>query len=143
MVDTHMYQPCVVISRPLTQQHHSSNSRKKRRNLPRKPTKFPEPTQNTMSCYQYLHEMTTAKKKEKTKEKGKEKKEKSISTSTTTYNSYTTPQQSAYCCPKLVCVDCDKKLSLMGVCCGKNEEYQMVTKFYCHVCIIECFERPK
>ncbi|KAG9298319.1 hypothetical protein G9A89_002807 [Geosiphon pyriformis] len=31
----------------------------------------------------------------------------------------------------------------MGTCCSNNEEYQIVTKFYCYVCIIECFGRLK
>ncbi|KAG9305329.1 hypothetical protein G9A89_007824 [Geosiphon pyriformis] len=74
--------------------------------------------------------------------KGKEKEEETTQT-TTTYNTYTIPQQSTYRQPKLICVDCGKKLSSMGACCGDNEEYSMATKFYCHPCIFECFERPK
>ncbi|KAG9288420.1 hypothetical protein G9A89_015626 [Geosiphon pyriformis] len=31
----------------------------------------------------------------------------------------------------------------MGTCCGNNEEYQMATKFYYHLCVIERFRRPK
>ncbi|KAG9294585.1 hypothetical protein G9A89_008064 [Geosiphon pyriformis] len=31
----------------------------------------------------------------------------------------------------------------MGVCCSDDEKYQMATKFYCHVCIIKHFGRPK
>ncbi|KAG9299790.1 hypothetical protein G9A89_013150 [Geosiphon pyriformis] len=81
--------------------------------------------------------------KEKTKKKGKGKEERLISTSTTTYNSYTTPQQSVYCHPKLVCVDCGKKLSSIGTCCDNNEEYTLATKFYCCLCVLERFRKPK
>ncbi|KAG9284022.1 hypothetical protein G9A89_022796 [Geosiphon pyriformis] len=54
----------------------------------------------------------------------KEKKKETIFTSST-YNpyTYTLSQPSNYCQPKLECVNCDKKLSLMGACCGDNEEY--------------------
>ncbi|KAG9303251.1 hypothetical protein G9A89_013577 [Geosiphon pyriformis] len=31
----------------------------------------------------------------------------------------------------------------MDVCCGNNEKYSTATKFYCHPCVIECFEQPK
>ncbi|KAG9293956.1 hypothetical protein G9A89_019294 [Geosiphon pyriformis] len=122
-----------------------------------------------MSCCQYLCEMTTAKEsreknlpgmptktgkptmiqknqlgnKKKRQKKGKRKEERLISTSTTTYNSYTTPQQSVYCHPKLVCVNCDKKLSSMGAYCSDNKEYTLATKFYCYPCVLERFGRPK
>ncbi|KAG9288236.1 hypothetical protein G9A89_021267 [Geosiphon pyriformis] len=43
----------------------------------------------------------------------------------------------------LICINCGKKLSSIGACCGNNEEYQMVTKFYYHTCIIEHFGQPK
>ncbi|KAG9294958.1 hypothetical protein G9A89_017752 [Geosiphon pyriformis] len=82
-----------------------------------------------------------AAKNKKRKKNGK--KEKPTTDSNSTYNSYTTPHQSTYHCPKLVCVDCGKKLSSMSACCDDNEEYTSATKFYCHSCIIECFERPK
>ncbi|KAG9292070.1 hypothetical protein G9A89_017970 [Geosiphon pyriformis] len=55
---------------------------------------------------------------------------------------YTIPQ-SSYCYPKLICVDCGKKLLSMSTCCGNNEEYSTVTKFYYRVYIIECFGHPK
>ncbi|KAG9303541.1 hypothetical protein G9A89_018437 [Geosiphon pyriformis] len=56
-----------------------------------------------------------------------------------TYILYTYGQQqsSTYCRPKLICIDCNKKLLSMGTCCDDNEEYQMATKFYCHACLIE------
>ncbi|KAG9303549.1 hypothetical protein G9A89_018445 [Geosiphon pyriformis] len=58
------------------------------------------------------------------KGKGKEKKE-GIPPTTTIYNFYThyTPQQSNYQWPRLVCIDCGKKLSSIGTCCGDDEEY--------------------
>ncbi|KAG9291489.1 hypothetical protein G9A89_021908 [Geosiphon pyriformis] len=31
----------------------------------------------------------------------------------------------------------------MGACCGNDKEYQTTTKFYCHTCLVEHFERPK
>ncbi|KAG9292604.1 hypothetical protein G9A89_006976 [Geosiphon pyriformis] len=37
----------------------------------------------------------------------------------------------------------DKKLLSIGTCCGNDKEYQMVTKFYCHICVIEYFGRPR
>ncbi|KAG9296265.1 hypothetical protein G9A89_014857 [Geosiphon pyriformis] len=82
-------------------------------------------------------------KKEDKKGKGKRKEEEPTTDSKPTYNSYTTPHQSTYCCPKLVCINCDKKLSSIGACCGNDKEYTLTMKFYCHPCIIECFERPK
>ncbi|KAG9304621.1 hypothetical protein G9A89_020185 [Geosiphon pyriformis] len=61
------------------------------------------------------------------------------------YTSYqhTTPQQFTYHQPKLVCIDCSKKLSSIGACCGNNKKYQMATKFYCCACLIKHFGRPK
>ncbi|KAG9303263.1 hypothetical protein G9A89_013589 [Geosiphon pyriformis] len=76
----------------------------------------------------------------KNKEKGKEKK---TTQTTITYNTYTTPQQSTYHQPKLICINCGKKLSSMGACCGDNKEYSMATRFYCCPCILECFRRTK
>ncbi|KAG9301147.1 hypothetical protein G9A89_012530 [Geosiphon pyriformis] len=37
----------------------------------------------------------------------------------------------------------EEPLPTASTCCGDDEEYQMATKFYCHTCLIECFERPK
>ncbi|KAG9291653.1 hypothetical protein G9A89_022072 [Geosiphon pyriformis] len=31
----------------------------------------------------------------------------------------------------------------MGAYCGNDEEYTSATKFYCRLCVIECFGRPK
>ncbi|KAG9306719.1 hypothetical protein G9A89_004266 [Geosiphon pyriformis] len=64
------------------------------------------------------------KKTDKGKRKEKEKKTTPISS---TYNSYayTSSQPPNYCQPKLKCVDCGKRLSSMGACCGNNEEYAM------------------
>ncbi|KAG9303959.1 hypothetical protein G9A89_005869 [Geosiphon pyriformis] len=44
---------------------------------------------------------------------------------------------------QLVCVDCNKKLSLMSACYDDNKEYSTATKFYCHLCIIKWFGCPK
>ncbi|KAG9293529.1 hypothetical protein G9A89_005532 [Geosiphon pyriformis] len=68
------------------------------------------------------------KEDKKGKRKGKEKEP--TTNSNPTYNSYTILHRSTYCHPKLVCVDCDKKLLSMGTCCGNNEEYTLATKFY-------------
>ncbi|KAG9295662.1 hypothetical protein G9A89_002980 [Geosiphon pyriformis] len=62
---------------------------------------------------------------------------------TTAYNTYTTPQRSTYHRPKLICVNCGKKLLSMGACCRDNEEYSTATRFYCRPCILECFRKPK
>ncbi|KAG9294669.1 hypothetical protein G9A89_008148 [Geosiphon pyriformis] len=78
------------------------------------------------------------------KRKGKKKEEKNTQANNT-YIPYTYGQQqpSTYCRPKLICVDCNKKLSSIGACCGDDEEYQMATKFYCCACHIKRFGRPK
>ncbi|KAG9305918.1 hypothetical protein G9A89_016571 [Geosiphon pyriformis] len=88
-------------------------------------------------------EPSSWKWKEK-KRKGKEKKEENTPVNNT-YISYTYGQQqsSTYCQPKLICVNCDKKLLSIGTCCGNNEEYSMATKFYCCPCILKHFGRPK
>ncbi|KAG9302007.1 hypothetical protein G9A89_021051 [Geosiphon pyriformis] len=36
--------------------------------------------------------------------------------------------------PRLICVDCGKKLSTMGTCIGDNEEWPTTTKYYCRPC---------
>ncbi|KAG9304372.1 hypothetical protein G9A89_019934 [Geosiphon pyriformis] len=72
------------------------------------------------------------------KDKRKEKrKEEGTPPTAAIYNSYTyhTSQQSNYQWPRLVCIDCGKKLS----CCGNDEEYHTATKFYCCPCLLECF----
>ncbi|KAG9286795.1 hypothetical protein G9A89_012345 [Geosiphon pyriformis] len=78
------------------------------------------------------------------KRKGKEKEE-GMPPTTNSYNSYThyTSQQFNYQQPRLVCINCGKKLSSMGTCCGDNEEYHTTTKFYCRSCLLECFGQPK
>ncbi|KAG9294268.1 hypothetical protein G9A89_021627 [Geosiphon pyriformis] len=86
---------------------------------------------------------TSSWKWEEDKENKGKGKEKETTQTTTTYNTHTIPQQSTYRRPKLICVDCSKKLSSMGACCGDNEEYHTTTKFYCHPCLFECFGRPK
>ncbi|KAG9301344.1 hypothetical protein G9A89_018016 [Geosiphon pyriformis] len=75
--------------------------------------------------------------------KGKGKEEETTQTITAYHNTYTIPQQSTYCQPKLICVNCDKKLLSMGACCGDDEEYHTTTKFYCCSCLLECFGQPK
>ncbi|KAG9301476.1 hypothetical protein G9A89_006573 [Geosiphon pyriformis] len=77
------------------------------------------------------------------KDKGKEKEKKEgMPPTATIYNFYTyhTPQQSNYQWPRLVCVDCGKKLSSMSACCDDDKEYHTATKFYCRPCLLECFE---
>ncbi|KAG9297653.1 hypothetical protein G9A89_011168 [Geosiphon pyriformis] len=41
-----------------------------------------------------------------------------------------------YQLPRLICVDCEKKLSTMGACIGDNEEWPTATKYYCRLCKI-------
>ncbi|KAG9300924.1 hypothetical protein G9A89_004982 [Geosiphon pyriformis] len=53
------------------------------------------------------------------------------------------PQLINYHRPKLVCVNCSKKLSTIGACYDNDEEYSAATKFYCHACIIKRFGRLK
>ncbi|KAG9289639.1 hypothetical protein G9A89_014374 [Geosiphon pyriformis] len=36
--------------------------------------------------------------------------------------------------PRLICVDCGKKLSTMGACIGDNKEWPTTTKYYCRPC---------
>ncbi|KAG9306622.1 hypothetical protein G9A89_004819, partial [Geosiphon pyriformis] len=74
----------------------------------------------------------------------KKKKEENLTPTTIYYPyTYTQLQSSNYHYPKLECVNCSKKLLLIDACCGDNKEYQMATKFYCHLCLVEHFERPK
>ncbi|KAG9305617.1 hypothetical protein G9A89_001678 [Geosiphon pyriformis] len=58
-------------------------------------------------------------KKYKKKEKKKEKEPISTTTATYTPYTYTSPQPFNYYCPKLVYVNCNRKLSSMGTCFGK------------------------
>ncbi|KAG9286234.1 hypothetical protein G9A89_014220 [Geosiphon pyriformis] len=67
---------------------------------------------------------------ESNKGKEKVKEEKPLPTNPYISYQYTTPQQFTYCRPKLVCINCSKKLSSMGACCGNNKKYQTATKFY-------------
>ncbi|KAG9297997.1 hypothetical protein G9A89_018825 [Geosiphon pyriformis] len=149
--DTHVYQPCVVISNPSS--HHqlsSSNSKKKKRNLLGKCTKSLEPTKTTISYHQYFLGITREKgRKTKNLSGILTKTEKLITTKTnqqtrkerttlpsSIYSSYayTSSPPSNYCQPKLECIDCGKKLSSIGACCGDNKEYFMATRFYCRPC---------
>ncbi|KAG9296555.1 hypothetical protein G9A89_015147 [Geosiphon pyriformis] len=76
--------------------------------------------------------------------RGKKKKEEEpLPTASYTPYTDTPPQLTSYCQPKLICVDCGKKLLSIGTCCGDDEEYQTATKFYCCACLIKCFGRPK
>ncbi|KAG9302872.1 hypothetical protein G9A89_022288 [Geosiphon pyriformis] len=68
-VTIYVCQSLMVISRPLPITSHSSNWKKKKENLPGKPTKFPGPTLNTMNYHQYFPEMTKGKEKKKTHQK--------------------------------------------------------------------------
>ncbi|KAG9307366.1 hypothetical protein G9A89_017195 [Geosiphon pyriformis] len=83
--------------------------------------------------------LTSSWKWEEDKENKGKGKEKETTQTTTTYNTYTIPQRSTYRRPKLIYIDCGKKLSLMGACCGDDEEYHTATKFYCRLCLLECF----
>ncbi|KAG9286933.1 hypothetical protein G9A89_001171 [Geosiphon pyriformis] len=62
------------------------------------------------------------------KEKGKEEGPEPITTTIYIPYTYFQPPQSHYHQPKLICVDCDKKLSSMSACCGNNKEYLMNNK---------------
>ncbi|KAG9306854.1 hypothetical protein G9A89_005755 [Geosiphon pyriformis] len=88
-------------------------------------------------------EPTSSWEWEENKENKGKRKEKETTQTTTTYNTHTISQQSTYHRPKLICVNCGKKLSSMGAYCGDNEEYHTATKFYCCPCLFECFRRPK
>ncbi|KAG9298296.1 hypothetical protein G9A89_002784 [Geosiphon pyriformis] len=83
---------------------------------------------------------------EEEKERGKEKgKEKDTIQANNTYipDTYAPSQQSNYCQPKLIYVNCDKKLLSIDVCYDNDKEYQTATKFYYCTCVIECFRQPK
>ncbi|KAG9289450.1 hypothetical protein G9A89_008011 [Geosiphon pyriformis] len=69
---------------------------------------------------------------QKEKEKRKAKEEESTSTDTYTTYIHLPPQPINYCQPKLICINCGKKLSSMGTCYGDNKEYPTAAKFYCH-----------
>ncbi|KAG9302894.1 hypothetical protein G9A89_022310 [Geosiphon pyriformis] len=76
-------------------------------------------------------ELTSSWKWEEDKEnKGKGKEEETTQTITAYNNTYTIPQRSTHCRLKLICINCGKKLSSMGACCGDDEEYNTATKFY-------------
>ncbi|KAG9290624.1 hypothetical protein G9A89_011587 [Geosiphon pyriformis] len=62
---------------------------------------------------------------EETNKGKKKKKEEETTLINNTYSlyAYTSSQPSNYCQPKLECVNCSKKLSLMGACYGNNKEY--------------------
>ncbi|KAG9307268.1 hypothetical protein G9A89_017096 [Geosiphon pyriformis] len=45
--------------------------------------------------------------------------------------------------PRLICVDCEKKLSTMGTCIRNNEEWPTTTKYYCRPCLLKRFGQPK
>ncbi|KAG9303868.1 hypothetical protein G9A89_005778 [Geosiphon pyriformis] len=88
-------------------------------------------------------ELTSSWEWEKDKEnKGKGKRKETTQT-TTTYNTHTISQQSTYHRPKLICVNCSKKLSSMSTHYGDNEKYHTATKFYCYLCMLKHFGQPK
>ncbi|KAG9284833.1 hypothetical protein G9A89_003756 [Geosiphon pyriformis] len=89
-------------------------------------------------------EEASSRKWNENKRKEKEKKERTPPM-TNSYNFYTyhTLQQFNYRRPRLVCIDCGKKLLSMGACCADDKEYHTATKFYCHPCLLECFGQPK
>ncbi|KAG9298027.1 hypothetical protein G9A89_018855 [Geosiphon pyriformis] len=41
--------------------------------------------------------------------------------------------------PRLICVDCEKKLFTMGACIGDNKEWPTATKYYCRPCLLDRF----
>ncbi|KAG9286660.1 hypothetical protein G9A89_012210 [Geosiphon pyriformis] len=62
--------------------------------------------------------------------KGKGKEEETTQTITTYHNTYTIPQQFTYHRPKLICINCGKKLLSMSACYGDDEEYHTVIYAY-------------
>ncbi|KAG9289803.1 hypothetical protein G9A89_015383 [Geosiphon pyriformis] len=119
------------------------------RNLPEKLTKSSGPMPTTMNYHQYSQELIWKTDNltwtDNKQEEPSSWEEKENTQANNTYIPYTYSQQqlSTYCRPKLICVDCGKKLSSMGACCGNDEEYQMATKFYCHACHVKHFGRLK
>ncbi|KAG9295371.1 hypothetical protein G9A89_013400 [Geosiphon pyriformis] len=92
--------------------------------------------------YQKL--LQTWKWKENNEKKEKTKEEETVPTNTTNrLYIYIILPQSYYCRLKLICINCDKKLLSISVCCDGDKEYSTATKFYCCMCIIEHFEQPK
>ncbi|KAG9293539.1 hypothetical protein G9A89_005542 [Geosiphon pyriformis] len=92
-----------------------------------KETKLTWNTDQTWETNNNQDKLTWEWKEDNNKEKRKEK-EKKTTPNNSTYNlyTYTSPQSSGYHQPKLLCVDCGKKLSSMGACCGDDEEYSTV-----------------
>ncbi|KAG9295152.1 hypothetical protein G9A89_006133 [Geosiphon pyriformis] len=66
-------------------------------------------------------------------EKGKGRAEEKLQSSSLGY--VTSDQRNLfYQPPRLICVNCGKKLSTMGTCIGDNEEWSTATKYYCRPC---------
>ncbi|KAG9304325.1 hypothetical protein G9A89_019887 [Geosiphon pyriformis] len=64
------------------------------------------------------------------KEKGKGRAEEELQLSSLGY--VTSDQRNLFYQPlRLICVDCEKKLSTMGACIGDNKEWPTATKYYC------------
>ncbi|KAG9295660.1 hypothetical protein G9A89_002978 [Geosiphon pyriformis] len=76
------------------------------------------------TCGHFKPSSITPKEKND-KRKKKEKEKETTTTNTTSSNSYTyiTLPQFTYWQPKLICIDCSKKLSSIGACYSNDEEY--------------------
>ncbi|KAG9291463.1 hypothetical protein G9A89_021882 [Geosiphon pyriformis] len=48
-----------------------------------------------------------------------------------------------YQLPKLICVDCRKKLSTMGTYIKNNKKWSTTTKYYCRLCVLKKFGQSK